>query len=100
MKKISDLEPDFEIASGTILRWYGVKRRNKKKKDNYYDVLLFDANILKRNTWALINCTSNSSHKGFIYWQFNCKNRFIILASVLHNYFGDEDVYVLDKGEI
>lgn len=95
MKNLTDIAKDHEFGSGTLLRWYGVKRTNRKKEDDYYDLLLFDANDIKKNTWALINCTHGSSHNGHMYVVFNCKSRLFMTADFLKDHFENEEVYVL-----
>jgi hypothetical protein len=107
MKNLKEINSDVDLESGTILRIYAVHRGDvmkliedrddqKKKAMDYYDLLLFDANNIKDNTFAMINITSNSSKKGYVYAVFDTEIRYAIRASIIKEYFkGVDDVFIL-----
>jgi len=109
MKSLSEFEDYCQLESGTLLRVFKVHRMDvmklaedrdcvEKRANDYYDMIFFDSDVIRPDTYTLMNDTRNCMHRGHVYWVADVKDRHAFEARVLKEYFhGTEfEVYVLE----
>lgn len=97
MQELSLLQDGEIVSTGSIIRLYEVgrfdviksfldkKKSNKKAKD-FYEYIVVDCNIIKDNTYFLVNVTRNNPYLGTILCVFDEDQQ--LTALQLKKYFG------------
>ena len=106
MQKLSLLKDDEIISKGSIIRLYEVgrfdimktaldRKNSKKKALDFYEYILVDANLIKDQTFLLVNITADNSNRGTILCEFNATSA-QLTSLHLKKYFGNNENVFLD----
>lgn len=110
--KLIDIEDDFRIPAGSIIRLYGVKRFDvmkidtdlsdpQKQKQDFYDFILVDANHLITDTFILVNITLDNDNRGKIFGLMEgVQTRYFVFGSFLKRQFQGSIDNVLIETEV
>lgn len=99
-KKLKKIEDDRVITSGSIVRWFDVKRvdRIDDEEHDFYDLMIVNTEYVQEKSFILLNVTPDNPNAGHIYMVFTGIKQ--LTAKHLKKYFEGARVYIKISGEI
>lgn len=99
MNELGLLNDEEIVSKGSIIRLYEVERfdiinslldrgNNQKKAKDFYEYMIVDCSIIKKNTFFLVNVTRDNPNQGTILCVFKVKDQ-QLTALQIKKYFGN-----------
>jgi len=106
MQELGLLQDGEIVSKGSIIRLYEVgrfdiikssldRKNSKKKAKDFYEYIVVDCNVIKDNTFFLVNVTRDNPSQGTILCVFNEIDQ-QLTALQLKKYFGSNAAVFID----